>query len=46
MHFYKEVIDGDIVSIQSSTNSVENGKTDLIEIDEDEYNNLFNHWEE
>lgn len=46
MYFFKEVVDGDIVSIQSSTNRVEDGKTDLIEISEDEYNNLFNHWEE
>lgn len=46
MHFYKEVVDGDIISIQSSTNSVEIEKTNLIEIDENEYNNLFNHWEE
>ena len=46
MYFYKEVVNGDIVSIQSSTNRVEDGKTDLVEIDEDEYNNLFNHWEE
>lgn len=46
MYFYKEVVNGDIVSIQSSTNRVENGKTDLIKIDEDEYNNLLNYWEE
>lgn len=46
MYFYKEVVNGDIVSIQSSTNRVVDGKTDLVEIGEDEYNNLFNHWEE